>query len=180
MSQYSNDKLPDKPFKVDTIWRFNELIEQVKKDTDWRTFLKASEFQNGVSNTLNPSNDIDHLLEIINFINNLIKTSKDKSTEKFLKDNLSSIVILLGHTKVIYLTLEYSQKGCLKSHFKVLQVFRRWVERNHEINLCCGAVVLRYGDKNNNFESYSCINCFWSECCWKWAYWIQANDRGVT
>jgi len=49
---------------------------------------------------LNPDSNVELILSMIQFINDLIKISKDKLTDKFVKEHLSPLVILLGHTKV--------------------------------------------------------------------------------
>ncbi len=71
---------------------------------------------------------------MIQFMNDVIKISKDKITDKFVKDHLGAVVILLGHHKVSCLTLEYSQKGGEEGYIKILQVLQRWYERDYGFN----------------------------------------------
>lgn len=51
-------------------------------------------------NALTSNANLDLQLAMIQFINDLIKISKDKMTAKFINDYIKSLVILLGHFKV--------------------------------------------------------------------------------
>lgn len=94
--------------------------ELIKKENERRALLKSSNFIQGCKNSLNPETNVEIILSIIQFFNDLIKVSKDKITDRFIKDHLSPLVILLGHHKVRLLTLEYRLKGGVKGHFKIL------------------------------------------------------------
>ena len=74
--------------------------EMVQKENDRRYVLKSEQFQQGVKLCLESDNSLELILSMAQFMNDLIKISKDAITKNFIEMHLSEVVVLLGHTKV--------------------------------------------------------------------------------